>query len=174
MEPVPVKTETETETEPEPELEETRVHSNAENEQGQPVQSNEHSVRIFSCAAKAWDKLSIDLGLCTSTVQMLDVRKILKHANPHHDADLKPKTGLDPAVVEFIVSKAHTEFESLVLQAVQAVQSGRSVCIVCVGGKHRSVAIAEQAASRLGLRAEHLMLPTPAGMSSRSAADETS
>ena len=148
------------ETAPEPEPG-THVHAEADHEQGWPG----HSVRIFSCAAKAWGKLSVDLGLCTSTVEMIDVRKTLKHANPHHDAELKPKTGLDPAVVEFIASKAHAEFESLVLQAVEAVQLGRSVCIVCVGGKHRSVAIAEEAACRLGLRAEHLMLPTPAGAS---------
>eukprot|EP01043_Picozoa_sp_COSAG02_P057731 COSAG02_NODE_7059_length_3204_cov_4.882126_3_plen_163_part_00 len=159
-----VATETAPELEPEPEPE-TQVHAEADREQGRPSQPSEHSARIFSCAAKVWGKLSVDLGLCTSTVEVLDVRKTLKHANPHHDAELKPKTGLDPAVVEFIASKAHAEFESLVLQAVEAVQLGRSVCIVCVGGKHRSVAIAEQAACRLGLRAEHLMLPTPAGAS---------
>ena len=161
--PVPVETEPEPEPEPVPEAEAgAELEPEAETRERS---KDEHSARIFSCAAKAWDKLSVDLGLCTSTVEVLDVRKTLKHANPHHNADLKPKTGLDPAVVEFIASKAHAEFESLVLQAVQAVQSGRSVCLVCVGGKHRSVAVAEQAAGRLGLRAEHLMLPTLAEVS---------
>ena len=99
---------------------------------------------------------------CALTVfsvgQLIDVRKTLKHANPHHDATLQPKTGLEAAVVDYIVGKARAEFESLVSQVMETVQSGRSVCVVCVGGKHRSVAIAEQAACRLGLQAEHLML----------------
>jgi hypothetical protein len=153
---------------PEPEPEQERERARAQGHQStspapeprpwsavRPVQA----ARVLSCAAKEWGARALELGLSPEAVDTIDVRKVLKHANPHHDATLKPMTGLDVAVVEFIVQAAGPElFDSLVSQAVDVVRAGRSVCIVCVGGKHRSVAVAEQAASLVGLRAEHLML----------------
>ena len=113
--------------------------------------------RVFSCAAKEWPAQSQRLGVAGAPV--IDVRKQLKHANPHHDDSLRPKTGLDQEVEAFIIEKAgQLAFERLVAETVAAAHSAVSVCVVCVGGKHRSVAVAKRAAERLGVEAEHLML----------------
>ncbi len=86
---------------------------------------------------------------------VLDVRFL---PNPHWDEELRPLTGLDPAVRDHVLgSSVAAEFLDrvwslfdLVLPAY--VSEGRSyltVGIGCTGGRHRSVAIAEELARRL-------------------------
>jgi UPF0042 nucleotide-binding protein len=80
---------------------------------------------------------------------LFDVRFL---ANPHYDSDLRPLTGSDPRVVEFIdrdgrLSELYALLEPLLdFLLGQYVLEGKShllVAIGCTGGRHRSVAVAE-------------------------------
>ena len=80
---------------------------------------------------------------------VIDVRGPLRDANPHHEPSLKPLTGLDSRVLAYITDRAKEGvFEGLVGQVVAAALAGDDVAVMCVGGKHRSVAVAEAAARR--------------------------
>ena len=72
--------------------------------------------------------------------------------NPHYEADLRPLTGFDQRVVEYIARDGRLqEFYDHVLPLLeyllpQYVAEGKAhlvVAIGCTGGRHRSVAIAE-------------------------------
>jgi UPF0042 nucleotide-binding protein len=78
--------------------------------------------------------------------------------NPHWDATLRPLTGHDPAVRDFVLERAQASdfldrFESLMVSLLPAYEAeGKSyltVAIGCTGGRHRSVAVAEELAQRL-------------------------
>ncbi len=79
-------------------------------------------------------------------------------ANPHWQADLRPLTGLDPAVAEYVQqdSKYLHFFEKLVdisrflLPAYKAEgKSYFSIGLGCTGGRHRSVCVARALADEL-------------------------
>lgn len=79
-------------------------------------------------------------------------------ANPHWVDELRPKTGLDEAVVAYVMGQPSTgpfleRLERLLsLVMPQYVQEGKSYLTVafgCTGGHHRSVVIAEQVAAML-------------------------
>ena len=81
---------------------------------------------------------------------LFDVRFL---ANPHFVPELKPKTGLDPAVAAYIEQDPETdrflarlgEFLDYLLPMYEREQkSYLSIGIGCTGGKHRSVYIAER------------------------------
>lgn len=81
--------------------------------------------------------------------------------NPHWVEALRPKTGLDPEVSGYVLGlPAAREFlarygELLRLQAEGYAREGKrylTLAVGCTGGKHRSVAMAEQVAA--GLRAD--------------------
>jgi UPF0042 nucleotide-binding protein len=72
--------------------------------------------------------------------------------NPHYVPDLKPLTGLDPRVVEYVGREGKLEhFYSLLIPLLEFVipefqEEGKahvSIAIGCTGGRHRSVAITE-------------------------------
>ncbi len=78
-------------------------------------------------------------------------------ANPHYEPELRELTGLDAAVVEYIGRDGRLEQLYERLQALldfllpQYVAEGKAhlvIAIGCTGGRHRSVAIAEQLAAR--------------------------
>jgi len=78
--------------------------------------------------------------------------------NPHWVDELRPKTGLDEAVVAYVMGQASTvpfleRLERLLsLVMPQFVQEGKSYLTLafgCTGGHHRSVVIAEQVATML-------------------------
>jgi RNase adapter protein RapZ len=78
--------------------------------------------------------------------------------NPHWIAELAPKNGLDQAVREYVLGQPGSEeFIKSYLDVLQMTLSGyersgkhfMTVAIGCTGGKHRSVVIAEELASRL-------------------------
>jgi RNase adapter protein RapZ len=78
-------------------------------------------------------------------------------ANPHYEPDLRPLTGLDERVVEYIARDGRLEQLYVRLNALldflleQYVAEGKShlvIAIGCTGGRHRSVAIAERLAER--------------------------
>lgn len=84
----------------------------------------------------------------------LDVRDSLH--NPHHDPAMRELTGLDRAVQEHVMVTPGAYSLALYLASVADVLAslGRDAVIAvgCVGGRHRSVAIAEMAAGELGDR----------------------
>jgi len=78
--------------------------------------------------------------------------------NPHWIPELRPKTGLDPEVSEYVLAQAGAKdlLESYgeVLRIISGGyrREGKrylTLAVGCTGGKHRSVAMAEQIAARL-------------------------
>ncbi|HUR82370.1 MAG TPA: RNase adapter RapZ [Thermoanaerobaculia bacterium] len=81
---------------------------------------------------------------------LFDVRFL---PNPHFVAGLRPKTGLDPEVIEYL--KAQPEYDDfygrlysfvdyVLPQYAKEMKSYLTIGIGCTGGKHRSVAIAQR------------------------------
>ncbi len=84
--------------------------------------------------------------------------------NPFWVSELKPLSGLDTAVKEYIFSNPESlEFaekiaELLKLQISLAAKRGREelqIAVGCTGGRHRSVAVAEFLAQQLHADVEH-------------------
>ena len=78
--------------------------------------------------------------------------------NPHYDPVLRPRTGLDPAVVAYVeADPVFAEFygrlaDMLLLLLPRFRQEGKkyvTIAIGCTGGRHRSVAIVEKLAATL-------------------------
>ncbi len=78
-------------------------------------------------------------------------------ANPHYEPELRELTGLDEPVVEYIARdgrleelyvKLHALLDFLLPQYVAEGKAHLVVAIGCTGGRHRSVAIAEELAQR--------------------------
>ena len=93
-------------------------------------------------------------GLPLEADIVMDVRFL---PNPHWDEALRPLTGHDPKVRDFVLERAVTssfldQFERMLLDVLPHYQAeGRSyltIAIGCTGGRHRSVAIAEEIARR--------------------------
>jgi UPF0042 nucleotide-binding protein len=91
---------------------------------------------------------------------LFDVRFL---ANPHYEPALRPLTGRDQRIVDFIdrdgrLSEFYGKLEPLLdFLFAQYVAEGKShlmVAIGCTGGRHRSVAIVEHLAARYGARGE--------------------
>jgi UPF0042 nucleotide-binding protein len=97
-------------------------------------------------------------GLPLDADIVMDVRFL---PNPHWQDELRPLTGHDPAVRDYVLERADTaafldRFDALLQGLLPSYQAeGRSyltVAIGCTGGRHRSVAIAEEVATRLRSR----------------------
>lgn len=100
-------------------------------------------------------------GLPIDADMILDVRFL---PNPHWDENLRPYSGLDQSVREFVLSQPLSDdfldrldgLMNLVLPAY--VQEGRSYLTIgvgCTGGRHRSVAMVEEVARRLATAGYH-------------------
>lgn len=94
-------------------------------------------------------------GLPRNADTVFDMR-FLK--NPHWEDDLRPLTGLDPAVADYIATdegyeEAVSRIEELLLMLLPRYRrEGKayvSIAFGCTGGRHRSVHVAERVASRL-------------------------
>ena len=94
---------------------------------------------------------------------MFDVRFL---PNPHYEAELRYKTGLDDEVREYVESSAGIEefygrLEPLLDYLLQAYEAeGKAhltIGIGCTGGRHRSVVIAERLAALYGERGDYLI-----------------
>ena len=94
---------------------------------------------------------------------LLDVRFL---PNPHYQPDLRPLTGADERVVEFInrdgeldAFYAHLNplFDYLLPHYLAEGKAHLVVAIGCTGGRHRSVAIADHLARRYDREAEYLV-----------------
>lgn len=95
-------------------------------------------------------------GLPMDADMVMDVRFL---PNPHWVDELRPQTGQNPAVRDYVLSQpGATEFLQTYHQLLKLVVDGYSregkrymtVAIGCTGGKHRSVAMAEALAALLG------------------------
>ena len=83
--------------------------------------------------------------------------------NPHYDADLRPLTGFDQRIIDYVGRDGRLEefyghviplLEYLLPQYVAEGKAHLMVAIGCTGGRHRSVAIAEHLAGRFRDRDE--------------------
>ena len=105
-------------------------------------------------------------GIPTDCDLVFDVRFL---PNPYYDQELKPQTGNDKPVYEYVMSsQKSTEFldkledmlEFLIPNYIEEGKNQLVVGIGCTGGKHRSVSIANALSDRLskleyGLKVEH-------------------
>lgn len=97
-------------------------------------------------------------GLPLDADIVMDVRFL---PNPHWEANLRPLTGHDAPVRDFVLGRAVTgefldRFEGLLVPMLPSYQAeGRSyltIAIGCTGGRHRSVVVAEEMARRFADR----------------------
>jgi RNase adapter protein RapZ len=94
---------------------------------------------------------------------MFDVRFL---PNPHYEPELRPLTGADAEVVDFInregeldafYERLHPLLDYLLPQYLAEGKAHLVVAIGCTGGRHRSVAIGEHLAERYGDAREYLV-----------------
>jgi UPF0042 nucleotide-binding protein len=94
-------------------------------------------------------------GVPTDVDLMFDCRFL---PNPYWDESLQPYSGLDEPVRDFVLSRPETavfleKLDDLLAMLVPAyIREGKSyltVAMGCTGGRHRSVALAEELAARL-------------------------
>ncbi len=87
-------------------------------------------------------------------------------SNPHYETELRPLTGFDSAVVEYVARDGRLEefydrlFPLLDYLLPQYVTEGKAhlvVAIGCTGGRHRSVAIAEHLAAHYRERGDYFV-----------------
>lgn len=67
--------------------------------------------------------------------------------NPHHDPKLKPLTGRDKAIRDFVAADAKTAV--LVDRILSVATDGETIAFGCYGGRHRSVAVVEMVGKAL-------------------------
>jgi len=94
-------------------------------------------------------------GLPVDADLVFDLRYL---PNPHFVPELKPFTGLDPEVSRFVLDSAETQeligdlvpmLERVLPKYEREGKSYLTIAIGCTGGRHRSVAVAEELARRL-------------------------
>jgi UPF0042 nucleotide-binding protein len=94
-------------------------------------------------------------GLPIDADIVMDVRFL---PNPHWEEALRPLTGHDPAVRDYVLERAQASdfldrFEGLMRSLLPGYEAeGKSyltVAVGCTGGRHRSVAVVEELAKRL-------------------------
>ncbi|MBN1655171.1 MAG: RNase adapter RapZ [Deltaproteobacteria bacterium] len=94
-------------------------------------------------------------GLPLNADLVFDLRYL---PNPHFVPELKPLSGLDRQVSEFVLQSQETQellrdLESMLLRMLPRYErEGKAyltVCLGCTGGRHRSVAMAENLAGKL-------------------------
>ena len=110
--------------------------------------SNRMTVSLISFGFKHGTPLDVDT--------LLDVRFL---PNPHYDPDLRPLTGRDAPVREAVLGAEDCErflqktsdlFSFLIPRYAAEGKTYFTLGIGCTGGRHRSVAIVEELAKRLG------------------------
>jgi len=93
-------------------------------------------------------------GLPRDADLVLDLRFL---ANPHWELDLRPLTGFDPQVVDYIArdgklaafyERLEPLLDFLVPEYIAEGKAHLAVAVGCTGGRHRSVAIVEALAAR--------------------------
>ena len=104
--------------------------------------------------AVTFESFGFKYGQSRDADLMFDVRFL---PNPHYEADLRPLTGRDASVVEYInaggeLDRLYEQLNPLLDYLLpQYLAEGKAhlvVAVGCTGGRHRSVAIAEHLAKR--------------------------
>jgi len=104
--------------------------------------------------AVTFESFGFKHGTVRDPDMMLDVRFL---PNPHYEPDLRPLTGADPRIVDFInrdgaldafYERLYPLLDYLLPQYLTEGKAHLVVAIGCTGGRHRSVAIANQLAER--------------------------
>ncbi|WP_372633107.1 RNase adapter RapZ [Cohnella sp.] len=112
------------------------------------MDQNNISINVTSFGFKYGVPIDADL--------IFDVRFL---PNPHYIDTLRPKTGVDPDVYDYVMKWTETQtFLTKLLDMLQFLipmyhKEGKSQIVIgigCTGGKHRSVALAEYLGRRLG------------------------
>jgi UPF0042 nucleotide-binding protein len=130
-----------------------RAHQIIDTSQMKPAQLRE---KIITQYAQQGSPLTINVlsfgfkyGTPIDADLMFDVRFL---PNPHYVEELRPKTGCDPEVAEYVMNRKETkEFVEKLVDFLRYTlphyqREGKSQLVIgigCTGGKHRSVAIAE-------------------------------
>lgn len=100
-------------------------------------------------------------GLPVDVDMVIDCRFL---PNPYWQSDLRPLSGLDEPIIDYVMSQDATEafldrldalFELLLPAFVNEGKSYLTVAFGCTGGRHRSVVIAEAMAERLRKHHHH-------------------
>jgi UPF0042 nucleotide-binding protein len=120
--------------------------------------------RLFAVVPRdaAADELVIDIltfgfkfGIPIEADLVFDVRFL---TNPYYEPDLKPLSGLQPPVRQYVMGQpAAGRFLDLVVELLQLTvpaykaegKTRLTVALGCTGGYHRSIALAEELAARL-------------------------
>lgn len=115
--------------------------------------------RIFRAGDGRMDEMRVNVtsfgfkyGVPPEADLVFDVRFM---ANPHYDPQLRPHTGLEQPVVNYVFEDSNTEefmqrlFDMLQFLMPRYKEEGKSalfIAIGCTGGRHRSVAVAHRVA----------------------------
>lgn len=98
---------------------------------------------------------SYDAGRPPVADLVVDCRPL---ANPHQVPGLRPRDGTQAPVRDWLLAQPGTvELIIDVLDEARKVEA-RSIAVGCSAGRHRSVVVAEQLATRLGVTAQHLAI----------------
>ncbi len=113
--------------------------------------------------AVTFESFGFKYGQVRDADLMFDVRFL---PNPHYEEDLRPLTGNDPRIKEFInrdgaldafYERLHPMLDYLLPQYLAEGKAHLVVAIGCTGGRHRSIAIARDLAARYGSSEEYLV-----------------
>src|SRR5438270_2257090 len=104
--------------------------------------------------AVSFESFGFKYGPARDPDLLLDVRFL---PNPHYERDLRPLTGEDPRIIDYInrdgeldefYDRLHPLLDYLLPQYLAEGKAHLVVAIGCTGGRHRSVAIASHLAER--------------------------
>jgi UPF0042 nucleotide-binding protein len=110
-----------------------------------------------------FESFGFKYGTARDSDLMFDVRFL---PNPHYEPALRPLTGLDDRIVEFInldgsldafYARLHPLLDYLLPQYLAEGKTHLVIGIGCTGGRHRSVAIAEHLTKHYGGQNEYLI-----------------
>jgi RNase adapter protein RapZ len=113
--------------------------------------------------AVTFESFGFKFGPARDPDLLLDVRFL---PNPHYEAELRPLTGKEGRVLEFInrdgkldefYERLHPLLDYLLPQYLAEGKAHLVVAIGCTGGRHRSVAIADHLGERYGEAKEYLI-----------------
>lgn len=126
-----------------------------------PAELKERIISRFTSSGKGSISVNVisfgfKYGIPIDADLIFDVRFL---PNPHYIEHLRPNTGLDPEVYDYVMKWNETQeflvklVDMLQFLIPQYAKEGKSQIVVgigCTGGKHRSVAIAEYLGKALG------------------------
>jgi UPF0042 nucleotide-binding protein len=113
--------------------------------------------------AVTFESFGFKFGAARDPDLMFDVRFL---PNPHYEQTLRPHTGLDQPVVDFIdregalqefYDRLHPLLDYLLPQYLAEGKAHLVVAIGCTGGRHRSVAVAHHLAERFSEMPEYVV-----------------